>query len=69
MKWIIIAIGLFLCGAAAAQQQATPSQTAIQIDNVVNLWAQQIEAQQKMIADLQKEIAELKAKYEPKNKP
>jgi len=50
---------------ALAQQQPTPSQTAIQIDNVVNQWAQQIEAQQKQIADLQKQLEEAKAKITP----
>ncbi len=51
--------------AASAQQQATPSQVAIQIDNVVNGMAQSIENDQRIIADLQKQIADLKAKYEP----
>lgn len=46
---------------ALAQQQPTPSQTAIQIDNVVNQWAQQIEAQQKQIMELQKQLEEAKA--------
>lgn len=46
---------------AAIAQQPTPSQTAIQIDNVINQWAQTIEAQQKQIADLQKQLEEAKA--------
>ena len=63
MKAIAVAFGLLLPSAALAQQQpATPSQMALQIDNVINQWAQTIEAQQKQIAELQKENAELKAK-------
>jgi len=54
-------LGLAFAATPALAQQSTPSQTAIQIDNVINGWAQTIEAQQKMIADLQKEIADLKA--------
>ena len=46
---------------ARAQQQPSPSQTAIQIDNVINQWAQTIEAQQRTIADLQKQLEEVKA--------
>ena len=62
MKFLAIAILLLLPASVSAQQQATPSQVAIQIDNVINQWAQTIEAQQKLIADLQKQNAELKAK-------
>jgi hypothetical protein len=50
--------------AVAFAQQPTPSQVALQIDGIVNSWAQTIEAQQKQIADLQKENADLKAKLE-----
>jgi 2,4-dienoyl-CoA reductase-like NADH-dependent reductase (Old Yellow Enzyme family) len=57
-----------------AQQptQQTPSQIALQIDNIINGWAQAIEALQKQNADLQaqltavtKERDDLKAKLEP----
>ena len=58
---------------AQTSLQPTPSQTAIQIDNVVNQWAQTIETQQKIITDLQEQltkaqdhIKELEAKGTPK---
>ena len=57
---------LLVCAPAYAQQKPTPpSEVAIQIDTVVNQWAQQITADQQTIAALQAEIANLKAKYEP----
>jgi hypothetical protein len=60
-------IAVVLCVlSTAALAQNTPSQTAIQIDNVINAWAQQIEAQQKQIADLQKQLEEAKAAQEKK---
>lgn len=65
MKRLVVAITLFLPTAALAQQQQQQpptSETAIQIDNIINGWAQLIEAQKKIIAELQKENAELKAK-------
>jgi hypothetical protein len=52
----------------SANAQQSPSQTAIQIDTIINQWAQVIEAQQKQISEQQKEIADLKAKYEPADK-
>jgi len=60
-----IAISLLLLTAASAQQ--TPTQLALQIDGIINQWAQAIESQQQQIAALQKQIADMKAKYEPKN--
>lgn len=63
---LIIGVLCLMPVCANAQQQASPSQTAIQIDNVINQWAQTLEALQKQNADLQKEVADLKAKYEPK---
>ena len=60
---------LFLSvGGALAQQTPTPSQTALQIDNVINQWAQTLEAQQKQIEALQKENADLKAKSSDQEK-
>ena len=56
---------LALTVAASAQQMNSPSQVALQIDNVINTWAVQLEANAHTIADLQKQIADLKAKYEP----
>jgi len=67
MKTILLSIALAfaLVAPARAQAQQTPSQIAIQLDGVINSWAQTIESQNKVIADLQKEVADLKAKYEP----
>jgi hypothetical protein len=64
----VILLGLVcaLYGPASAQQQLTPSQTALQIDNVVNQWAQTVEACPKQIADLQKQLEAAKA---PAKKP
>jgi hypothetical protein len=62
MKLIFAFVFSLFATAAVAQQMppATPTQTALQIDNVVNAWAQQIEADQRTIAALQAQIAELK---------
>jgi len=67
----IIAVALatlaFVTAAAAQQQpQLSPSNVAIQIDNIINQWAQQIEADQRTIAALQKENADMKAAAAPK---
>jgi CHASE1-domain containing sensor protein len=70
---LIFVLLLSLTAAAFAQQpQQTPSQIALQIDNIINGWAQAIEALQKQNADLQaqltavtKERDDLKAKLEP----
>ena len=59
--WILVNMLVFALMIPANAQQPTPSQTAIQIDNVINQWAQTIEAQQKTIADLQKQLEEAKA--------
>jgi len=56
---------LALTVAANAQQVNSPAQVALQIDGVVNAWAVQLEANARTIADLQKQITDLKAKYEP----
>lgn len=60
---VFVAGELLLLGLydAYAQQQPTPSQTAIQIDNVINQWAQTIEALQRENADLKKQIEDAKA--------
>lgn len=60
---------LCLVAMPAHAQQPTPSQTAIQIDNVINQWAQRLEAQEKRIADLEKQLEEAKApKADPDKK-
>ena len=64
---LVVAIAIFSTSAIA--QQPTPSQTAIQIDNVINGWAQTIEAQQAQIAKLQARVKELEDKYEGKDVP
>lgn len=68
--WLLINLAFFawtLSGSANAQQPQ-PSQTAIQIDNVVNQWAQQLEQDQRVIADLQKQLEEAKKLKEEKPK-
>ena len=78
MKVIIIAIGLLLPSAALAQQQprqldlqsirdqlGDAAMAAMLCNNDAKIAAQNY---QRIIADLQKENADLKAKYEPKNK-
>ena len=50
----------------AQQQQITPSQMAIQIDNAVNGLATSIEVLQKQLADAQAQVKQLQDKYEPK---
>jgi len=57
-----------LTASASAQQPNSPSQVALQIDNVINAWAAQLEANARTIADLQKQLADLKAKYESPKK-
>jgi hypothetical protein len=65
----LIAFVLCLMAVPAHAQQPTPSQTAIQIDNVINQWAQTIEALQRENADLKKQIEDAKAaKVEEKKK-
>lgn len=57
---------LFLAAPALAQQQQqqqqTPSQIALQVQQVIANWAQALEGQQKQIEALTKERDELKAK-------
>jgi septal ring factor EnvC (AmiA/AmiB activator) len=74
MKKLLV-FGLLLATPALAQppQQQTPSQVAIQVVNVINGWAQALEALQKQNADLQTQLAsvtkerdELKTKLESK---
>ena len=65
---VVLLTALIPAVASAQTQQPTPTQTALQIDNVINQWAQTLEALQKQNADLQREIADLKAKYEPPKK-
>ena len=68
MKPIIVAIILAALAtpAMAQQQQVTPSQMAIQIDNAVNGLATSIEVLQKQLADAQAQVKQLQDKYEPK---
>jgi septal ring factor EnvC (AmiA/AmiB activator) len=67
----LIVFVLCLAAVPAYAQQPTPSQTAIQIDNVINQWAQTIESQaqnlkaaQEKIDDKDKQIADLKKQLE-----
>lgn len=66
MQFVIVAVLMgVLLGPASAQGIQSPSQVAIQIDNIINQWAQVLEVQQKQIEDLKKENADLKAKAAP----
>ena len=67
MKYLIALSLLFAPICSAYAQQPTPAQTALQIDNVINQWAQTIEAQQVLIAKLQARVKELEDKYEAKD--
>ena len=65
MRKILIALvtSLATVGTASAQQAPqSPSSVAIQITTVIGQWAQAIETLQKQNADLQKELADTKAK-------
>ena len=64
----VVSIAFFLLLAVPAQAQQLPSQVAIQIDNIINQWAQVIEAQQKQIEELKKENTDLKSKLETEKK-
>jgi hypothetical protein len=69
MRVIVCTLCLVTALPAHAQQQPTPSQTAIQIDNVINQWAQMIETLQRENADLKKQVEDAKAaKPEEKKK-
>ena len=67
---LTFAFALALSSAAFAQvpAQQTAASVALQIDSVVNSWAQTLEVQQKQIAELQKQLAELKKKDAPASK-
>jgi hypothetical protein len=63
MYRVVAALMLFVTPALAQQQQFTPSQIALQIDNAINqlaMQAEQVPILQKQIIDLQKQIEELK---------
>lgn len=62
IKILSVLLSLLATPMQAQQQpaQLTPSQTAIQINGVVGQWAQTIETQQRLISELQQEVAKLK---------
>ena len=72
MKRLAILAILTMTAPALAQQQATPSQMALQVVPIIENWAAAAEAlpivqkqlaeAQKQVADLQKQLDELKAK-------
>jgi len=66
MKILVIAFLYIFTLIFPAVAQQLPSQVAIQMDTVINQWAQTIEIQQKQIEDLKKENAELKSQCEAK---
>jgi hypothetical protein len=63
MKFLI-GVALLFSSPALAQEQRTPSQTALAINGVIAQWALTVEAQAKQIVDLQKQLDEAKAKCE-----
>jgi hypothetical protein len=66
LAWTLILTGLCVLFAGFANaQQPTPAQTALQIDNVINQWAQMIEALQRENAELRKQIEDAKAATKP----
>ena len=69
MKFIYAALCVIALMVPASAQQMTPSQAAIQVGSLVNSMATALENDQKVIADLQKQVADLKTKYEPKAAP
>jgi len=79
MKTLLLGTALSLTPVAAlAQQQqiVSPSQAALQADGIVNMLGQSLEkaladnqSLQKQVAELQKQVVDLKAKYEPAKKP
>ena len=72
MKRLAAIILVAMTAPALAQQQATPSQMALQVVPIIENWAAAAEAlplvqkqlaeAQKQVADLQKQLDELKAK-------
>jgi hypothetical protein len=69
IKVLLVAVALIVITPAFAQSQmqpSSPSSLALQIDNAINNMAAQLENDQRVIAALQKENADLKAE---KNKP
>jgi iron-sulfur cluster repair protein YtfE (RIC family) len=83
LKHLIPLALLILPISPALAQQPTPSQTAIQIDNIINQWAQRLEADQQNLtaaqekidnaeadkAKLQARVKELEDKYEAVKEP
>jgi len=63
---IVMILAMLTTPATAQQQQITPSQMAIQIDNAVNGMATSIEVLQKQLAQAQTQVKQLQDKYEPK---
>jgi hypothetical protein len=66
--WLVAAVTVSLMTISAKAQQPvqlSPSQAALQVNSVINSMALALENEQKVISDLQRQIAELKAKYEP----
>ena len=67
MKFVAAVLFAALTSPAMAQQpQITPSQMAIQVDNVVNGMATSIEVLQKQLVGAQAQVKQLQDKYEPK---
>jgi hypothetical protein len=62
-------VGALLAGSiigASAQAQQSPAETALQIDTVINGWAQLLEQQTREIAALQKRLADKTQEAAPK---
>lgn len=69
LKYLLAFILLSTPVFAQQQQQLSPAETALQINNIVATWAQTLTQQGKAIADLQAELAKANARIkelEPK---
>lgn len=56
LKYLLALCLILISPAFAQQQQATPAETALQINAVVGAWAQTLTQQGKVIEDLQKKL-------------
>lgn len=63
---ILFLFAILLLTSPAVSQELSPSQTAIQIDNIINSWALRLIELQEQNAQLKARVKELEDKYEPK---
>lgn len=63
---VLSLIAILLLTSPVVAQELSPSQTAIQIDNIINSWALRLIELQEQNAQLKARVKELEDKYEPK---